>query len=376
MMNILAYVHLRNIHGSTGAGRVARNIIEALDRTGNDKIKILGDRADYDKVVPKVGAPWSNFDYRLYDADTSRQQQRWALLGSPKAEDYWPEAEVVYCTKESYVPARKARRVNLIHDAAFFDADALQRSFSFRLQKTKWRLLFQRIAATADMIQTVSHFSAERLVHHFPSFRGRMQVVHNAVSDIFFVRDEEADAANLARLGLDDRPYVLLPRGLAYRKNADLVLKAWPRLRQMHPDIRLVVTSHNDTSYVERAQAMGPEVVMTGFVSDEELRAIYGGAQLVWFPSRYEGFGMPVLEAMACGTAVVASNAASLPEIMGNAGLLVPPDASDHHVEALDHLLRDGGARSEQVRLGLEHSSKFTWDNSARTLRSALQRLI
>ena len=370
-MNILAYVHLRNIYGSTGAGRVARNITEALHARGEDTVHVLADQGDRVRLVEKVGEPWTNFDYHCFQAKTSVQQRRWVLFNRPYAESFWPEAEVVYCTGEAYVPTRKARIVNLMHDAAFFDCGAHQFTLRYLYQQAKWRILFARISATADLIHTVSNFSAERLTHHFPSLRDRFVVVHNAVTDVFFEDDCLGDHARLDELGLAQVPFILLPRGLAYRKNADLVLSAWPRLRQMHPDLCLVVTSHNDPNYVGRALAQ-EGIVTTGFVPDETLRALYTAARLVWFPSRYEGFGIPALEGMACGAPVVASNAASLPEIVGDAAVLVPPSDEAGHIEAIDYLLHNDAARDALARKGRAHAARFTWANAAAKLRAAM----
>src|SRR6185503_3801958 len=126
-MNILAYVHLRNIYGSTGHGRVARQITEHLAQESADQLRILADPEDHRKTVHKVGSPWTEFLYHFFENDTSRQHARWALTGKPLAEDYWPEAQIVYSTCESYIPTRKARLVVTLHDASIFENGALPR---------------------------------------------------------------------------------------------------------------------------------------------------------------------------------------------------------------------------------------------------------
>src|SRR5262249_13771197 len=152
-----------------------------------------------------------------------------------------------------------------------------------------------------DSFHTVSNFSAERISHHFPSMSGRLKVIHNAVTELFFSDDCEGDLRRLSQRGVVGREYLLLPGGLWYRKNAELVLRAWPLLRQIHPELCLVITSHNDPKYVALSGGEERGVILTGYVPDEELRALYRNASAVWFPSLYEGFGLPVLEAMACG---------------------------------------------------------------------------
>jgi glycosyltransferase involved in cell wall biosynthesis len=111
-------------------------------------------------------------------------------------------------------------------------------------------------------------------------------------------------------------------------------------------------------------------------VEDSALHALYSAASVVWFPSRYEGFGMPVIEAMACGAAVVASDASSLPEIAGDAAILVDPADADAHTRAIHDLLTDTSARAEFSRAGRAKAAGFTWKNSAEQLRHHFDSLV
>ncbi len=367
-MNILAYVHLRSIYGSTGHGRVARQITEHLAQIPEDTLHILADPEDHRRVVHKVGSPWTEFAYHFFDRDTSRQQARWAFTGSPVGEHYWPAAQIVYCACDSYVPTRRAKLVVTLHDAAHFEKGVLPHRWLFYRERLKWRLIHSILARKADLIHTVSHFSAERLAHFFPALRSRLCVVPNAVSPCFFLPISAEGKHALKEYGLIDRPFVLLPGGLNYRKNADLVLQAWPLIHQLHPEMQLVVVGHSEPNYLAPAKAMGA-VRLTGFVSDDVLCALHDAAQVVWFPSRYEGFGIPVLEAMARGAAVVTSNVASLPEVAGDAAMLVSPTSVAEHVDALDLLLRDAQQRAVLSQRGRLRAQLFTWQRSVAQLR-------
>ena len=218
-------------------------------------------------------------------------------------------------------------------------------------------------------LAAVSHFSAERITHFFPSLSSRLRIVHNAVSPCFFspVPAEGKDA--LKQWGLADRRFVLLPGGLNYRKNASLVLKAWPFVHQTHPDVQLVVAGHCEPAFLASAKALEESVRLTGYVSDEILCALYDAAEVVWFPSLYEGFGLPVLEAMARGTAVVASNSTSLPEVAGDAAVLVSPTSVSEHVDALRSLMEDTRQREVLGQRGRRRAQQFTWQRSAAQLR-------
>jgi glycosyltransferase involved in cell wall biosynthesis len=373
---LLAYVHLRNIHQSTGAGRVARSLIENLVLEPDIQMHILADAGDHGKVVPKVGLPWTKFEYHLFQSDTSMQQARWALTGEPVAERYCPKADLVYCTGESYVPTRKQPLVVTLHDAAIFEHGAHKPSYSLLKQRLKWRLLYTILARRADLFHTVSHFSAERLGHYFPAIRSRLRVVYNAAPERFFAPVSPEGEQFLEQTGLKNTPYILLPGGLHYRKNAETALAAWSMPNRALQDYRLVVVGHSEAEYLSRARAFGRRVLLTGFVNDEVLCSLYHGAKAVWIPSHYEGFGVPVLEAMASGAAVVASDSSAIPEVAGNAAVLVPPKAVGSHLEALATVCENNQLREKLIALGHARAEQFRWRVSARRLLSSFRSIV
>lgn len=374
-MNVLAYVHLRNIHRSTGAGRVARQLTEHVARRDQVNMHILADEADHSAIVPQVGQPWTTFPYHLFSSDTSKQQARWFLTHRPKAEDFWPQVQIVHCTGESYVPTSRSRLMVTIHDAAHFERSAHRRNFANIKQQLKWRLLFATLSRTVDIFHTVSEFSAERFATFFPGIRDRLRVIHNAVPQCFFGPVNSAGEEFIARHGLVGKRYVLVPGGLHYRKNADMILQAWPVLRERVSDLMLVVSGHCDPELVTRVQGL-KSVHLTGFVEDDELSALYHGAQAVWFPTRYEGFGLPVVEAMACGTAVVASNSSSIPEIAGKDAVLVSPNSLEENVDAIESVLNDSSLRERLRTQGRKRAAQFTWPVAAAKLHEVYSSLV
>jgi glycosyltransferase involved in cell wall biosynthesis len=375
-INVLMYVHMRNIYHSTGAGRVARQLTEHLALRKGVNIRILADQGDHRALIDKLGEPWTSFPYYLFQKDTAIQQRQWLLLHRPAAQNYWPEAEIVHCTGESYVPKSKARLVVTVHDAAYFEKDAHQRSLATLGQSLRWRILYAALSRTADVFHTVSNFSAERLGTVFPSIRSRLRVIHNAVSPRFFEPCNAVGEDFLQRNGLTRRPYVLWPGGLQYRKNGLMALEAWPILSQRRGDLKLVVAGHCDPALKARGEALGTSVLFTGFVEDDELQALYHGAQATWFPSRYEGFGMPVLEAMASGSAVVASKTTSIPEIAGDAAVLVDPNSVSENVDALDAIVESTAHRERLISQGGMQAQRFTWDASAARLHELYSSLL
>jgi glycosyltransferase involved in cell wall biosynthesis len=375
-LNILSYVHLRNIYRSTGVGRVSRELTEHLHRSEGVRLHVLADLEDYRNIIPSVGEPWTSFDYHFFKAETSRQQLRWIIQNGPSAEHYWPETELVHCTAESYVPVRKAKLVVTCHDAQHFEAGAHRTSFWLQKQRFKWRLLFARLNREADMLQMISNFAAERTAHFFPALRDRLRVIPNAASNSFFQPPTATGLQVLEKLGVRDRQFVLVPGGLQFRKNADLILDAWPQVQRNHPDLLLVVINHADAAYLDRAKALGASCILGGFQDEEQLVALYQAAQVVWFPTLYDGFGMPVIEAMASGTPVISSNTTGIPEVAGDAAILLSPQDVAAHVEAVTELVNDSAMRRDLIAKGRARAANFTWQISSDKLLHEFKRLV
>jgi glycosyltransferase involved in cell wall biosynthesis len=369
-------VHLRNIYRSTGAGRTARQITEHLAVRSDVNLRVLADAGDRESVVPLVNGPWSDYRYHTFSTETSRQQARWFFLDRPEAESFWPAAEITYCTAESYVPVSHAKLVVTAHDAGYFEQGSHRRDIDFWKTRLKWELLYKKLTRRADMFHTVSAFSAERLGHFFPDIKSRIHWIHNGVTPHFFQPVPISGTSYLHEMELDRRPFVLVPGGLHFRKNAEMILEAIPTLLKRFPDLVIAIVNHIHPQYVSQALSLGQRVKMLGFVSDDELHALYTAAQVVWYPSRYEGFGLPVIEAMACGASVVASNSSSIPEIAGSAAILRDPASVIEHVEAISGLLEDEPMRIQLSRVGRERAQLFTWEASAEQLAFHFQRLL
>ena len=375
-LKVLAYVHLRNIYGSTGAGRTARQITEHLAQRSDLDVRILADANDMERILPLVQHPWTSYRYYPFTRDTSRQQAGWFFFDYPRAESYWPESDIVFCTGESYVPVNKARLIMTAHDAGYFEPGAHIRDSKYWKTRLKWELLYNKLDRKVDMFHTVSQFSAERLAHFFPNIRNRIRAVYNGVTPHFYGPVDPSGTQYVRDAGLAETPFVLVPGGLHFRKNAELILDAIPVLLHRFPTLIIVIVNHTNLGYATKARALSPRVKLLGFVSDEALHALYTTATVVWYPSRYEGFGLPVVEAMACGASVVASNSSSIPEIAGKAATLVDPGKPAAHADAISGLLEDPQSRAHFSQLGKERAAKFTWSQSAAELKKHFEALV
>jgi glycosyltransferase involved in cell wall biosynthesis len=175
--------------------------------------------------------------------------------------------------------------------------------------------------------------------------------------------------------------FILFVSTLEPRKGIDTLVEAFARVQSRHSDVELVITGkvgwYTDQFFaqVERLGLKG-KIVFTGYVADDDLVALYNAAELLAFPSRYEGFGMPVLEAMACGTPVVCSSSSSLPEVAGDAALLVPPDDSDALAQALGQALEDGVLRQQMRNRGLTQAARFSWEQTARQTLAIYEKVL
>jgi glycosyltransferase involved in cell wall biosynthesis len=165
-------------------------------------------------------------------------------------------------------------------------------------------------------------------------------------------------------------PYLLFTGRLSPRKNIDRLFKAFVSLAAEDPSLRLVLAGpftgqRPRIEFHPAATDISGRIIYTGPVSDSDLAALYNGCRLFVFPSLYEGFGLPPLEAMACGAPVVCSNASSLPEVTGDAARLVDPLDVRGMTEAMREVTADARLRAEMREKGLRQSKKFSWERNA-----------
>lgn len=192
------------------------------------------------------------------------------------------------------------------------------------------------------------------------------------------VRDEEAIEAVKARYGIAG-DYILFLGTLQPRKNLTRLIKAFSNIQYLVSNLQLVIAGKKGWLYKEifrrvEELGLGGKVVFTGYLPEGDLPALLSGARLFVFPSLYEGFGLPVLEAMACGTPVVCSNASSLPEVAGDAAVLVDPLDVEGLAAAMERVLGDEELRADLIDRGFEQARKFSWERCARETLDVLEK--
>jgi glycosyltransferase involved in cell wall biosynthesis len=235
------------------------------------------------------------------------------------------------------------------------------------------RLLFSTLLPgslrRAAGILTLSSHARDEIHEFFPGLKAGIHVVPAAPGAVFRPMDDAEMEPVLLKNGLE-RPYFLAVGSLQPRKNLLRLIEAYADLRRVHPEIYLVIVGPGGfrSSRVRDAileRGLSDTVRWLGYVTDADLAAIYNAAVALVYPSVYEGFGLPVIEAMACGRPVIAANTSSLPEVAGDAGILVNPlDVSDLR-GAMMRILDDPQTARDLGQRGLARARQFSWRRSA-----------
>ena len=258
-----------------------------------------------------------------------------------------------------------------VHDVSFLEHPEYFTSF----RAMQLRLTVRRTVKAASCVLTPSEFSKRRILDAYKLSDDKVVVLPNGVSSVFRpVAREIAQRSMRTRLHtiLPSVPFILTVGDLQPRKNHLGLIQAFEDLIRAHPQLPhhlLVVGKETWYAPTVRAAAKKSQVAdrihFTGFVDDEELRRIYGACDLLVYPSFYEGFGLPILEAMACGRAVACSNTSAMPEVADSAALLFDPASRRDLVFAMRDLLLNPELRQRMERLGVQRAAMFSWNNSA-----------
>jgi glycosyltransferase involved in cell wall biosynthesis len=235
------------------------------------------------------------------------------------------------------------------------------------------RLTVRRTARRAARIATVSEFSRQDLIRTYRLAPEKVAVTYNGVAPRFTPRHGSNDetASVRRRFGIE-RDFLLAVGSLQPRKNLARLIRAYARLREECESFtpQLVIAGRQlwlaDEVFAEiTRQRWARDVIVTGYVADEELPALYRAASALVYPSLFEGFGLPPLEAMACGTPVVTSNTSSLPEVVGDAALKVDPYDESAIAQAMLTVTTDQQLRAHLREAGPQQARRFTWRAAA-----------
>ena len=281
--------------------------------------------------------------------------------------------DVFYSPDFVLPPTRRSTRTLLtVHDLSFLHCPE---AFVPALRRYLEQVV-PRSIARADVVLADSAHTRSDIVSLLGVPPARVQVLYGGVPPRFRPEAEPEERERLrTRYGLGERLYVLSVGTLQPRKNYVRLIRAFTSLK-VGSELQLLIAGGQGWLYhdiLAEAEKHGDHVHVLGFVDEADLPALYRNAVLFAFPSLYEGFGFPVLEAMACGVPVVCSNASSLPEVAGDAALLVDPLDTGGLIEAMARALEDANLRREMVARGLAQAARFTWEQAARQLLGTME---
>lgn len=356
-----------------GIGRYVRELVAALARHDTDtpyRLFAAGDHA-----LPAPPAP--NFVWKPTRIPPIWLARGWHRARIPFPVEVFTGQITLFHATDFTLPPTRARTILTVHDLSFV---RVPDAASPRL-KRYLDAVVPRSVRRADHILADSQATKDDLIALYGTPADKITVLLSGVEPRFRpVTDPAALEAVRAKYRLPARPYILSVGTVQPRKNYARLIAALAALRAAGCDIGLVIVGGRgwlqDPIYdAIRAHDVGDYVHFTGFADDADLPALYSAAAITALPSLYEGFGIPVLESMACGTPVVTSNLSSLPEVAGDAALLVTPTDDDAIRAALARLVNDTTLRETLIARGYAQARRFTWDAAAAQLAQIYQRI-
>lgn len=283
-------------------------------------------------------------------------------------------ADAVIFTNYVSLPQRRRRKTALVvYDLSFLDAPQFTQSVNLKYLRRFCSPSIRR----ADVIITISEFTRARLKYHFPDLRA--DVVVTPIPPIGKYAKKEPLAKSLLDKGIGQKGYLLYVGTIEPRKNLEALVKAYgsidPAQRDRYPLVLAGGKGWKDEGIlaaVAEQKAKGLNIILTGYVSEEEKAALYSNAACFVLPSHYEGFGMPVLEAMQYGVPAALSDLAVFHEVAGDAAVYFDKDSSEDIAAKISALLADATLRKELIQKGEARLKSFSWEENAARVYQAL----
>jgi glycosyltransferase involved in cell wall biosynthesis len=328
----------------TGVQRFAREVIGELAKREEDKFRFI------------IALPRRNVTSPIQGIETYQDNSHLPTF-------LWQQIRIPYLLKKlnadllwspcNIGPVFTRNHLVSIHDTApFAGPEWFSRPF-----RTYYRFIFPLLGQRAIRVITPSTFSEKEIVRHGIAKKKDINVIQGGVSSTF-TRKESSPY---------NHPYILTVGSINPRKNISKLIASWERIPiHIKEDRKLVITGGEESCYpAENFGDIPDDITFTGYIPDEDLPSLYSGADAFAFPSLYEGFGLPPLEAMACGCPVITSKLSSMPEVCGDAAYYIDPHSTESIKDGIIKVLTDRDLREGLIQKGLERAKLFTWQRSA-----------
>ncbi|WP_103019793.1 glycosyltransferase family 4 protein [Salinibacter altiplanensis] len=374
-MNLLSFIHpVRTYLPCSGVGRHANSILLRLAER-KDVRQQLFFAAEWLQKDDQLDSstPLRDLPYRTFPFPENLTERGWKILGRPRMDRWVPDdTDLIYAPVETYLPVEKCPVAVTIHDIQAFETELpWSQTWSHRWFRWRWSTWIYDTLRDCEVVFTVSEFSKSRIVELLGADPDDIVVVGNGVDARFFeIAEQPRDTLERPC----EAPYLFMIGGLREKKGGNALLAVAKELERQGSDVQLVVAGPNGEEYEARAQDLD-NVHLLGWVEDEDVPRLMRGALALLFLSRYEGFGLPAAEAMAAGTPAIVSGAASLPEVVGDAGMVVAPEETEAIAEQVRTLRHDSSLRRRHIEAGRKRAQRYTWDRCVNRLVDAFQNI-
>ena len=356
----------------TGVGWYIYNIVKELSKSDRNDyiaefINFMGrhdvkGQIDYDIKIKQN----KMLTYTMYNFLTKKLNIRHNLIFGTKSD--------IYHFFNFTIPKNiKGKVINTIYDTVFISAPE---TMGDRKELEEYKYGAQK----SDLIITISESAKNDIIKNLGVNEDKIEIVHPGIDlENYSQKYKKEELERIRKKYNLPSEYILYLGTIEPRKNIERIIKAFIKYKEkVDDDLKFVIVGKKGWKYeniMKLIESMGTDIIITGYIDEEDKIPIYKLAQFFTFPSLYEGFGMPVLEAMAAGVPVVTSNVSSLPEVAGDAAILVDPLNEDEIFEAYKKIRSDSNYREEMIQKGYEQAKKYQWKYSAKKLEEIYDKI-
>lgn len=362
------------MYHESGVGRYIRNLLsqlQSLDKDNQYYIFLLKD--DYDSLVYDGNFHKILVNFRWYGL--SEQVRLPKILNEINLDFmHFPHFNVPIFYKRKFIVTIH----DLIHQHFSMERSTTHGPILYKFKQFGYKKVFQNVIGFSKKILVPSNFVKKQLINEWGVNSEKIVVTQEAVDDKIFKIVNNLSSNQILKIMKKfdiKQPYLFYVGNAHPHKNVEGLIKVFGKLKKKYADLSLVLSGHDHYFWQRiKKENPNPAIFYTGYVDDEQLVALYRQAAFLVLPSFEEGFGIPVLEAFACGCPVVSSNAGSLPEVGGDACLYFNPHDVGDMEDKIDQVLNDQNLRNELIKKGQKRVKLFSWENLAKqTLKVYLQ---